>query len=160
MSAVGGQQTIRVKGRRPREKNESAPVPTDSLSATGAHPSILSEFEGEVPAATYGVAAFCAVGGNQTIGSNTRTSSASMNVLPNSDGRNFPQPVNGRYDDGSYSSVAGHSSTENPSVLRGFRRFEVRDARFLPAAYSAVGGNQEVIYSEEGEGEDLGENAD
>ena len=75
-----------------------------------------------------------------------------MNVLPNSKGRSFPRPIDGRFDDGQYSAVAGNMKGGDPSVLRDFQHFEVKNAKFLPGSFSAVGVDQMVMYNGGGGG--------
>lgn len=84
-----------------------------------------------------------------------------MTVLPDLNGTNFPRPVDGHFEDGSYSAVARnmHPSRDGPSVLRDFRHFEVNNVRLLPGALSAVAGDQTVEY-DDGDGVDVSEEAD
>ncbi|KAJ4468387.1 hypothetical protein C8J55DRAFT_203984 [Lentinula edodes] len=153
-SAVGGRQKIRLRRGQPTQSqraDHSSNV-TNSVQVN-CNPTVLSGFDGVIPEAIYGSASFSAVGGIQDIrNKNTSlqvTKRTQMEVLPNLNGSNFPQPTANRFDDGQHSAVYPINDIvqeKGPSVLPQFRHFEGKKSDIQPGAFSAVYGNQTIEY--------------
>ncbi|KIK60792.1 hypothetical protein GYMLUDRAFT_43407 [Collybiopsis luxurians FD-317 M1] len=155
LSAVGGQQRIRIKGRKP-SRNNGQINPGHYASGTGVD--VLSDFGGgTLPAATYGVGSFSAVRGYQDMRrhnkirdpeslSSTAIYTPRPNVLPNVDGSSIPGPVNGHYADGQYSAIAGYQSDSAPSVLNNFKNFNGDRMDIRAGAFSAIAMDQIIEY--------------
>ncbi|KIK50852.1 hypothetical protein GYMLUDRAFT_266049 [Collybiopsis luxurians FD-317 M1] len=172
LSALGGQQIIGIKGRKPSHNNSQSEFhfrvyeahlafevigglmkltqavvkPGHYRSGTGA-----DVFRGgPLPAATYGVGTFSAVGGFQDMHIHSEgrhpesLSSAAIytprpNVLPNVTGNSIPKPMDGHYANGQYSA---------PSILRSFRDFNSENTELRAGAFSAVAEDQIIDYGE------------
>ncbi|KIK60938.1 hypothetical protein GYMLUDRAFT_244085 [Collybiopsis luxurians FD-317 M1] len=191
LSAVGGQQRIYVKGRKPSRNNSQSEfnpqdyeahlafeIVGDSMKliqvivkpghyTSGSGADVLADFGGGMlPAATYGVGSFSAVGGFQDMRLHSAgrrpesLSSAAVytprpNVLPNVNGNSIPGPVDGYYADGQYSAISGYGSGAAPSVLRDFNDFNGHNVTLRAGAFSAVTRDQIIEYDEGDETETL-----
>ncbi|KIK50197.1 hypothetical protein GYMLUDRAFT_253184 [Collybiopsis luxurians FD-317 M1] len=130
LSAVGGQQRIRVKGRKPSRnvgQENSREYPLE------ASPAVQSDFEGVLPAATYGSRSFVAVGAYQDMRS-----------------RNFDGDLRAVSEDQIIERNVGQKNSHeyppeaSPAVQSDFEEGMLPAATHDPRSFSAVGEFQDA----------------